>query len=200
MQLRRQGSSVSPLRELYGADGGRLILPLDVCLVLDGGGVETLQFPATPGLLLDDSVVDSGGGQVGTVAAYDWPPDDDFDVKPLTFVASDGAANVPLGSAEPVELRLNDVVELETVDDNTLESVGSGVLGTVQSLEVLRVWPDLTRRVHTDRVDFGQNLLSTTRGARVVLKDGGALVGMLLFTQNQPDGTCNAFVYPAHLV
>jgi len=188
------------LRELYGADGGRLILPLDVCLVLEEGGAETLGFPATSGTLLDDPVVDSGGGPVGTIAAYDWPPSDDFDVKPLAFVASDGAARAPSGRAAQAALRLNDVVELETVDDNTLESVGSGVLGTVQSLEVLRVWPDLTRRVQTYRVDFGQNLLPTTRGARVVLKDGGALVGMLLFTQNQPNGTCNAFVYPAHLV
>ena len=199
MQLRRQGATLSPLREVYGAVDGALILPLDLCLIVQGPGGEQAQFPTSPGTLVDDEVVDTGGGVVGHVANYDWPPATAFDVKPIVRVTPTANVALPSARANPIDVGVGETVELQTIDGN-LQSVASGATGTVTGPMVLRAWPDLSRRVQTYRVDFGQHLFPTSHGARVVVRDGGRLLGMLLFTQNQADGTCHAFVYPAQFL
>ncbi len=203
MQLRRdqwQGS-ISPLRELFGRHEGRLVLPLDLCIMVETGNTESPNFPANPGHFNGAPVVDTGGGSVGTVAAYDWPAADIGAVRPYTMVQPAAGADIsgiPPASAPDPNVREHDVVRLEIINDQ-LQSVPTGVTGAVAGLAAIRMYPDLGHRVLAYRVDFGQNLLSAAHGMRVCVAQPKVLLGMLIATQNQPDGKCHALVYPAHL-
>lgn len=201
MQCRRENNnSFSPLREVYGQHKGRLLLPLDICIFVDQGGVETLQFPGAAGVFNNDDVTNTGGGVVGTVSSYDWPPANAFQVSPFTLVQPNiSITNAPSGHATQTNVRAGDIVELESLD-GSFRSVPTGVRGSVKQLIVSRLYPDLGHRADAYRVDFGQHLLGTSHGLRVVLDSTRDLLGMLFVTQNQNDGTCQALVYPANLI
>ncbi len=201
MQFRLdRGVTASPLRELYGQANGKLLLPLDVCIYHDTGGGEQLHFPSPAGILNGAPIVDSGGGHAGVVGAYDWPPANMFAVNPIVSVdPAVPIAGVPSGQAPLAMLRIHDVVELEIIADD-LTAQRTGIHGSVKELIVSRIYPDLSHRVLAYLIGFGQSLSGTSHGSRVILSSTGALVGMLIATQNQNDGSCDALVYPAHLI
>ena len=203
MQLRRdqwQGS-ISPLRELFGGHNGRLVLPLDLCIVVEAGNDESTSFPSIPGHFNGAPVVDTGGGGVGSVAAYDWPPANIGAVRPYTTVqpaAGSDISGIPPAAAPEPNVSEHDVVRLEIIDDQ-LNSVPTGVMGAVAGLAAVRMYPDLGHRTLAYRVDFGQNLFPASHGLRVYLDQTDELLGMLIAAENQPDGKSHALVYPAHL-
>jgi len=200
MQCRRDdGTSASPIRHLYGQANGRLIFPLDLCIYMDRSGGEALDFPTVPGARTGSPVVTAGGGVVGAVAWYDWPPANAFDVVPVTVVKpSMDITSIPSGQAAQPSVRVNDVVELEVIQpDHTVRR--TWVHGSVQEVVVLRTYPGLGHRATVYRVTFGQLLLGTSHGLRVVMDSTGELLGMLFATQDTGDGKSDALVYPAHL-
>ena len=200
-QFRREGNtSFSPLRELYGKKNGLLLFPLDLCIMLDQDGQEVLSLPNPAGVLNGDSVTNTGGGVLGAIAHYDWPPANMAQVRPLTLVTpAIDIGTVPDGTALQPIVHHGDAVGLETLDDS-FQPVAAGVIGAITDPIISNLYPDLGHRVQAYRVKFGQHILGPSHGARVVLQATGDLLGLLIATLNQSDGTCDALVYPAHLV
>lgn len=200
--FRDGGASHSPPRLLYGKKEGQLILPLDLCIVEMVAGTEQPRFPNTPGQYNAQPVRRAGGGTLGRLAHYDWPPANAFAVVPTAVITPDSAlpiASVPEAHAPMPLLHINDVVELEFLDDN-FQAIPTGILGAIQEVLVTRMYPDLGHRVIVHRVDFGTSLQDISHGHRVVLASSRALLGMLFVTQNQGPEHCDAWVYPAHLI
>lgn len=202
MQMRRLAFNTmppSPLRQLYGVKKGSLLLPLDNCIFDDD---ERMRLPSVPGALNGASVVDSAGGEIGTVSSYDWPPADMANVRPLVFIHPSGSLDinsVPNGTAPKLVVKVGDDVEIVTLNDD-FEPVPTGIHGSITALPDSRIYPDLGHRVTAYIVHFNQTLNSPIIGARVRVSTTGELLGMLMATQNQLSGRSDTLVFPAHLI
>ena len=201
MQGRRQDiASFSPLRELYGSKASALLFPIDICIYVDQGGHEQLNYPASQGQLLGHKVTNSGGGTFGAILKYDWPPVNPFQVYPFAAIKpAFDISNVASGHALPLQANIDEMIELEQFDDEFM-AVRTGVKGKISGLIAPQSYPDLAHKITAYQINISQQLLNSSRGSRVVLATSGALLGMLLATQNRTDGTCDAMVYPASLV
>lgn len=202
MQFRREKShtSLSPLRMLYGRKNERLILPLDICIVLERDGKEVLFLPASHGIHNNDPIVNTGGGELGRIGRYDFPPANMFEIQPYTEVISNIPVEmVPLGQAPAVNAQKQDIVEIEILNDS-FEPTPTGVRGNIVQLPMSYAYPDLAHRVTAYHVHFNQRLRSVQHGSRVVMVRDRSLLGMLFVTENKSDGTCETLVFPAHLL
>ncbi len=201
MQGRRQDiTSFSPLRELYGSKEGVLLFPIDICIYVDQGGKELLSYPSTSGQLLGQSVTNSGGGTFGTMLRYDWPPANPFQVYPFAAIKpSFDISSIATGKAPAPQVHIGDSIELQQFDDD-FKAVRTGVKGTITGLIASRFYPDIAHRVMAYQIKIDQQLLNSSHGSRVITGTAGELLGMLLATQNQSNGTCEAMVFPASLV
>lgn len=200
----------SPSVVLYGRHQGRLLAPLDLVVMRVEAGEPVYDPPVDPGRLRGAPVRDEGGGLVGTVEAYGWPPALPTRVDPVVRIetGSDPPASVPRGAAPEPDVSMGDPVVLFDEEDEGEDRggedgdgdvPGATVSGTVGGLLQPRPYPDPGHRADTYRVTFSRHLHADHHGARVHLSDG-RLLGMLVATENDGDGACRALVYPAHRV
>ena len=189
MQIRLQLESVyGPKKELYGRKGNELIAPLD--LLVDNAG----NLPDIPGTFVGEKIVTPGGGLVGTILSYDWPPSNPFEVRPVVTIQPD--SNLSLRGIPDIAVTSAPMVALK--DAVTLD-IGTGINGSIVVADepVIRAYSNFSTEVQTYRVDFNQQLLSDTHGGRVTIDATNQLLGMLIATQNRADGSCQALVFPA---
>lgn len=179
----------SPVRTLYGRKGNMLFLPLDVCLLLTVNGQEEFRPPAERTRLIAAPIQDEADGRIGTIAQYAWPPREGVPVNPVVLVQLAPSANV-----KGVEdLR---VIACQVQVGDAIVCVEGDIEGTVLQAIGLCTYPDLAHHVAAYRVEFGQPVSCRSHGSAVRLKTG-ELLGMLIATQNQPEGICRALVFPA---
>ncbi len=198
----------SPVRTLYGRKGNLLLVPLDICILQMANGIEEFRPPLEVSRLITAPVQDLEDGRLGVIAGYDWPPQKGESVNPVVTIQLAPSGNVkgiPDLRVLASQLRVGDLVFLSGEDvEQVVFAVGrktvnpdsvNRVVGTIVSLTHLQEYPDLEHRVIAHAVEFQQHLDPTVRGA-AVRRESGELVGMLISTQNQPDGVCRALVYP----
>ncbi len=180
----------SPVRTLYGRKGTLLLLPLDVCILqVVNGGTEEFRPLAEPNRLNTAPIQEEGGGRIGLILSYDWPPKDHA-VNPVVTVQLAPSANhkgIPDVRVFAALVEVGDAILIE--DDN-----GSFIAGTIHALDIWCAYPDLTHRVRAHRAEFSQHLSRRAHGSAVTLVTG-ELVGMLIATQNQSGGTCRVLIY-----
>jgi hypothetical protein len=165
------------------------LLPLDVCLLQTVNGREEFR-PSTEGTrLIAAPIQDERDGRIGTIAQYAWPPRDGIPLIPVVLVQLAPSANV------------KGVEDLRVIASHA--KVGDGIICTETGAEGIIMqasggctYPDLTHQVEAYRVEFNEPIACRAHGSAVRLATGG-LLGMLIATQNQPDGICRALVYPA---
>src|ERR1044071_6520552 len=83
----------SPVRRLYGRKGNLLLVPLDVCLLQEINGVEEFRPPPEPSRLIAAPLQEEGGGRLGLIARYEWPPRNGRPVNPVVTVQLAPSAN-----------------------------------------------------------------------------------------------------------
>jgi hypothetical protein len=182
----------SPVRTLYGRKGNLLLMPLDVCILQRSNGTEEFR-PPEAARLIAAPIQEQGGGRLGVIARYEWPPRPDALVNPVVIVQLAPSANikgVPDLRVLASQVNIGDKIVL------TGGSSGDRVEGVVRSLRGSCEYPDLAHPVQAYRVEFQQHVDRQEHGAAIWL-EGSGLLGMLIATQNQPGGICRALVYPA---
>ena len=199
--------AASPVRALYGRKGGLLLAPLDLCVLLvqpDGG--EEFRTSLPPGRFLAAPVQEAAGGRIGLIAGYDWPPPgkgESSSVNPVVLVQAAPSVNIRgIADRERIaaQAEVEDAVHLGRDDEGDAE----GVEGVVRHGIGPYPYPDLAHQVSAYRVEFGRPVPREAHGSPVYLGAGGGagdgagadLLGMLIATDNRPDGTCRALVYP----
>ena len=241
---RHENIAASPVRTLYGRKGNLLLAPLDLCVLLtrDGGGGEDFRTSLPAGRFVAAPVQEAGASRVGLIAQYQWPPalpPGDL-VNPVVTVQAAPSADVrAVPDVERIAAQA-DVGDLVYLDGGGTGGGGAGggtggdsgdsggverIGGVVRHLIGRHPYPDLAHRVEAYRVDFWAPVPKEAHGSAVRLF-GGALLGMLIATDNQPDnqnqpedppevpsgsgggnsggggtragggGTCRALVYP----
>jgi hypothetical protein len=190
----------SSVGELYGKKNmsGQtfLVAPLDIVIRQIVGGVSQYQPLITPGILKGSLVNSNTLGLIGKIHDYSFTPGIVLSWKPLVFIEPDPGLN------------LNSIMDIQTAtipplivgqSVNLFLDAGLTVSGIIAQVGIVnRNFPDGNSLVNAFRVDFSQHLLSDVHGARVFI--GGSLLGMLIATQNQGDGSCHALVFPANQI
>ena len=183
----------SPVRTLYGRKGNLLLLPLDVCILQTVGGIEEFRPASEANRLISAPIQEEGGGRVGLIAQYEWPPlHHESPVNPVVTVQL-----APSASIRGIEDLRVLAPRVHTGDRVTLGSGKDSIEGTVYEQPGLHHYPDLTHHVQAYAVEFQQHMDRKLHGAAVWLSTNGRLLGMLILTQNEPDDLCRALVYPA---
>lgn len=172
----------SPKVQLYGGNGNVLLGPLSLCS-RESGSATLLSL--SPGVLRGAKVLDGGGGGLGEIGSYDWPPQDLNDVNPVVEVLV--TFNAPANWATDTrgtQVTRGDRLRLQVIDAAT------GALQTLPTFELelegglgphpyptpnCRVQAYLVRPTNTS-----PSPAEVLEGARVVRADNGDLVGMLL--------------------
>ena len=186
--------SPSPIRQLYGNSGGTLIVPIDIILFRGG----TFSPPTSSGSFNGAEVVTSSGTVLGNISSSPWPPIDPTNVEPFVKITPDLSLNLDsfaniISTAIPT-LNQDDTVEL--VRDGATNISGKIVDSSIQE----RTYIDFSFRVNSFIVRFNRILLRDLHGSKIVKSSGGQLIGMLIATQNNSDGTCDTLIFPANLV
>lgn len=190
----------SPVRTLYGRKGNLLLAPLDVCILQLNNGNEEFRPAPEAARLIAAPIQEYNDGRMGVIAQYEWPPNNDSAINPVVTVQLAPSANakgIPDLRVLASQVRVDDRVKvfLESKNDG-LSVLGQSIAGTVRTIPQWHPYPDLIHRVLAYGVEFQQHVDRTMHGSAVWLETG-ELVGMLISTQNQPDGICRALVYPA---
>jgi hypothetical protein len=159
------------------------------------GGVEIFQPPKVFGNLIGASGA-THSDLVGSIIGFDYPPTNLFDVKPVVFIQPD--TNFDLTNIS--EVKTSSAPSIHQGDPVTLIlAPGLTVAGKlVSNGTVTRNYPEASSEVQAYRVDFDQTFLRDVHGARIIA--GNALLGILIATQNQRDGSCHTLVFPAEKV
>lgn len=196
----------SPVRTLYGRKGNLLFVPLDVCILQVSNNTEEFRPSPEAARLIAAPIQEYGDGRLGVVAQYEWPPRAGEPVNPVVTVQLAPSANVkgiPDLRVLASQFRVGDRVflagtdtSLHAADGNGSTLAGRRIEGVVVILSHWQEYPDLTHRVMAYGVEFQHHVDRTVHGA-AVWRETGELMGMLIATQNQPDGICRALVYPA---
>jgi hypothetical protein len=186
--------SPSPRRQLYGNLAGDLIAPIDIILFRGG----TFNPPTSQGSFNDAEVVTSSGTLLGNISSSPWPPVDPTDVEPFVKITPDSSLDLGdftnvISTSIPT-LRQDAAVEL--VRDGETNISGKIVDPSIQG----RIYIDFSFRVNSFVVQFDRILLRDLHGSKIVMSSGGQLIGMLIATQNNSDGTCDTLIFPANLV
>lgn len=194
MQITLSTISSSPTRQLYGNLGGTLIAPIDIILFRGG----TFSPPTSSGSFNSAEVSTSSGTVLGNISSSPWPPADPTNVEPFVKIAPDssldlsGFANV-ISTSIPT---LNRDAAVELVRDGATNISGKIFDPSIQG----RTYIDFDFRVNSFIVRFNRILLRDLHGSKIVMSSSGQLIGMLIFTQNNSDGTCDTLIFPADLV
>jgi hypothetical protein len=195
-RARHDNMPESPVRRLYGRKGNLLLVPLDVCILQGLDGTEEFRPPPEPSRLIAAPIQEEGGGRLGLIARYEWPPRGDRPVNPVVTVQLAPSAN----ARDIEDLRViasqfavGDRVVLEGDSDDPAAARTEGI---ILALSGWNEYPDLSHRVKAYGVEFSRHVDRRVHGAAVRLETG-ELLGMLIATQNQPGGACRALVYPA---
>ncbi|MBD2186627.1 hypothetical protein [Pseudanabaena mucicola] len=200
-----------PQRCVYGKTASdEIILPLDFVLYeLDATSdviIQKLRNIPEIGSTVGADVKTLWGSPFGNIKSYA-SPSVIGSVNPVVLVnptiKSSQVKKIPdvKKIADHNDLKDGDQVSIEYID-STLSLIPSGVDGQLNIIgNAIKSAIFLTPILNVDAylVTFNSNLQENSRGARVVLKSTGELVGMLIFTSNS-GGVCNALVYPAHLI
>jgi hypothetical protein len=172
--------------QLYGKKDGSLLAPID--LVLASGLPVFIGAP----------IRDEGGVQIGVINNYTLPN------------TTPGNLSNPIVSITPESF-----IDLDPIPDgfqsqspnigqNASVSLKVGLTmdtGTIKELPSQLPYPEgLGSVVVAYVVHFNSTVKDRKHGGRVLLNNDGSLLGMLIYTQEQPNGTTRALVYPAHLV
>ena len=193
-RARHDNMPISPVRTLYGRKGNLLLLPLDVCILQTINGTEEFRPAPEAARLIAAPIQEEGGGRVGLIAHYDWPPlHSDAPVNPIVTVqlapSADARGIEDLRVLAP-QVHVGDKILLRLCDCRTIE-------GTVRDRVDRHHYPDLGHHVRAYAVTFEQHVDRSAHGGAVRLLNNGRVFGMLIATQNEPDGLCRALVYPA---
>ncbi|KAI9134865.1 hypothetical protein [Acaryochloris sp. CCMEE 5410] len=186
----------SPVFEMYGRQDGVIIAPLDLVLIqLDGS--PSFRPPTSPGTLNGFAIRTPVGGNVGTIQSYDFPPADPFNIKP--FVKIEPADGVTLGAIP--DTKVDSAPPISVGSPVTFQGTVGSVPGTVVSSNILTLpYPSFSSRVQHYQINFSRHILPSLHGGRVFIDSSSTLLGMLIATQNLLDGTCDAMVFPSHLI
>ncbi|MBC8104385.1 MAG: hypothetical protein H7Z41_17555 [Cytophagales bacterium] len=178
----------SPVRTLYGRKGSVLLLPLDICILQIVNEREEFRPSPEDARLIAAPIMDELHGRIGLIAQYTWPPRNGDPVNPVVTVQL-----APSASVKGVEdLR---VIACQAEAGDAILCVESSVEGVILRSAERCTYPDLTHEVQAYPVEFRGHVARRTHGAAVRLATG-ELLGMLIATQNQNNGTCRALVYP----
>jgi hypothetical protein len=197
----------SPVCTLYGRKGSLLLLPLDICLLQTLNGAEEFRPPPEPRRLIAAPIQEEGGGRLGLIAQYEWPPPPGRPVNPVVTVQLAPGAGASAGGIPDIrvfasEFAVGDRVVLELGEDNgsgdpTASTAGEvRMAGVIETLSGPHEYPDLMHRVKAYGVEFSRHVDRRAHGA-AVRSETGELLGMLIATHNQSGGACRALVYPA---
>lgn len=192
MQISRDafvGRPASAIRTLFGRRGDALLAPLDLCIVEDG---EVFNPNTVSGVYVGAPVIWQGAGLLGTILGYCWPPAMPGDrVDPIVAIKPDAA--VDIGGVP-------DVTEFAPVahenDPVQLDYPQSPITGTIATALQEFPYPTGAYRVSAYLVEFDEAVQPIMHGARVRLTSG-ALLGILLKTDDFPNGSRRALVHPA---
>ena len=177
----------SAVRTLFGKRGATLIGPLDLCIV-EQGEVYNPNIPA--GVFVGATVSAQGIGPLGTIDSYSWPPGiPGAEVDPLVVISPDPAVDI---SGVPDISQFAPVAHVG--DQVTID--GTTVTGRINTPLQSFPYPGAAYRIHAFLIQFNSTIQPEVHGARVRLANG-ALLGMLLKTDNFPSGSDRALVYPA---
>jgi hypothetical protein len=180
----------SPIRELYGNLGGVLIAPIDIILFHSG----TFNPPLTAGSFNTADVLTSSGPILGNISSSPWPSANSFDVKPFVKITPELGVDLTILP----NVKSSGIPALSTGDSIKLLTDGGSISGEIVDPNIFgRQYINFSFRVNTFTVKFGQFLLPSLHGSRIV-NSGGLLIGLLIATQNDPaSGECKALVFPA---
>jgi hypothetical protein len=199
-RARHDNMPESPVRRLYGRKGNLLLVPLDVCLLQEINGVEEFRPPPERGRLIAAPILEEGGGRVGLIAQYEWPPRNGRPVNPVVTVQLAPSANIRgIEDLRVIasQFAAGDRVVLQEDEQEGGDPAAAGrTEGVILAPSGRHEYPDLMHRERAYAVAFGRHVERRAHGAAVRLETG-ELLGMLIATQNQPDGACRALVYPA---
>ena len=172
----------SPKVQLYGGNRMVLLGPLSLCS-RESGSATLLSL--SPGVLQGAEVQDGGGGRLGEIGRYDWPPQNTNDVNPVVEVLV--TSNAPaewITDTRGTQVARGDRLRLQVIDAAT------GALQTLPAFELElagdlgpRPYPTPNCRVQAYLVrptNTSPSPAEALEGARVVRADNGDLVGMLL--------------------
>ena len=196
----RETIAASPVRTLYGRKGSLLLAPLDLCILLAQNGQEEFRTSFPAGRFLAAPVLEAGGGRLGLISGYRWPPAAPGElVSPVVLLQAAPSADIR-GIADVERI----AAQADVGDTVHLGSGAPAAAGRVRHLIQRHPYPDLAHRVEAYRVEFSVPVPKEAHGAPVYLGEGegsgegeAALLGMLIATDNQAGGTCRALVYPA---
>jgi hypothetical protein len=201
MQIFRDGPTISPVGELYGkkqmpTGQTLLVASLDIVVMQVVNNTPKFRPPTIPGILNGASITSTADGPIGKIFSYDFPPTVILNVKP--FILIDPLNNFDLSGIEDIERESVPAVSKDQPVDLVLAPglTVSGVMAMAGT--VSRNYPSASSQVNAFRVNFDQHLLGDVHGAKVHV--GGSLLGMLIATQNQLDGSCHTLVFPADQV
>jgi hypothetical protein len=186
--------SPSPIRQLYGNLGGTLIAPIDIILFRGG----TFSPPTSSGSFKGAEVLTSSGTVLGKISSSPWPPVDPTNVEPFVKIAPDSSLDLSgfasvISTPIPI-LRQDAAVEL-------VRDGGSNISGKILDPSIQgRTYINFSFQVNSFIVRFDRILLRDLHGSKIVMSSSGQLIGMLIATQNNSDGTCDTLIFPADLV
>lgn len=203
MQIHRdqfQDFTQSPDCQLYGkklhTSNGRqeylLIAPLDLVKVQQTF-IRNFQIPNN-----QVPVLTTGGGNVGVIREFDWSLINS-NAKPVVFIQPH--QSFPLNKISDVTRDQDSQPNVNVGESIILEFDDSQIHGTVKTAQPKKqAFGDFSSSVEVFQVKFDQHLHSSHHGSRVIISSSNKLLGMLIATQNEGDGTSLAYVFPAHLI
>ncbi|BAZ69751.1 MAG: hypothetical protein KME28_06815 [Pelatocladus maniniholoensis HA4357-MV3] len=203
MQIHRdtfQGFTQSPDCQLYGkklhTSNGKqeyfLIAPLDLVKVQHTFMMD-FQIPNNK-----VPVLTTGGGNVGVIREFDWSLINS-NGKPVVFIQPH--QNFPLNKISDITRDKDSQPNVSVGESIILEFDDSRIEGTIKTAHLVqKALGDFNASVQVFQVKFDQHLHSSHHGSRVIVSSSNKLLGMLIATQNEGDGTSLANVFPAHLI